>query len=148
MQVRAIREEDYREVISVIDEWWGGRQMAAMLPKLFFIHFQDTSFVVEDEGKIVAFLVGLVSQTAPDEAYIHFVGVDPNYRKQQLGNRLYQLFFERAVEKGCRKVRCITSPVNEGSISFHKRMGFAVERVAEDYDGQGQSRVLFIKQIG
>jgi hypothetical protein len=26
-------------VIAVIDEWWGGRPMAGMLPRLFFDHF-------------------------------------------------------------------------------------------------------------
>ena len=38
-----------------------------MLPKLFFLHFEGTSFVAEDdEGKLVAFLIGFLSQTDPD----------------------------------------------------------------------------------
>ena len=51
--------------------------MAAMLPKLFFVHFRDTSFVAEDDGGSPGFLCGFRSQTFDDEAYIHFVGVDP-----------------------------------------------------------------------
>jgi ribosomal protein S18 acetylase RimI-like enzyme len=147
MEIRAVEEKDYGQVISVINDWWGGRQMADMLPKLFFIHFRDTSFVVEDAGRIVAFLIGFVSQTYPNEAYIHFIGVHPEYRKQKLGNRLYELFFERVQAKGCDTVRCVTSPVNEGSIAFHTRIGFEIERVAPDYDGKGQSRVLFVKKL-
>ena len=71
---------DYGAVIGVVDQWWGGRSMAAMLPKLFFVHFRDTSFVMDDDGEIAGFLCGFRSQTHADEAYIHFVGVDPERR--------------------------------------------------------------------
>jgi RimJ/RimL family protein N-acetyltransferase len=60
---------------------------------------------------------------------------------------------------GCRIVRCITSPVNKGSIAFHRRLGFSVKNdaiektiddvsVFEDYDGEGEDRVLFFKNLG
>jgi hypothetical protein len=42
VQIRPLRSADYRPVISVIDDWWGGRRMADMLPRLFFEHFSDT----------------------------------------------------------------------------------------------------------
>ena len=38
--------------------------MAAMLPKLFFVHFRDTSFVAEDDGDLAGFLCGFRSQTS------------------------------------------------------------------------------------
>lgn len=37
--IRQVEQHDYPSIISVVDEWWGGRPMAAMLPKLFFVHF-------------------------------------------------------------------------------------------------------------
>jgi hypothetical protein len=43
-QIRQLGTGDYPLVISVIDQWWGGRQMADKLPRLFFEHFSDTSF--------------------------------------------------------------------------------------------------------
>ncbi|ASS75236.1 GNAT family N-acetyltransferase [Tumebacillus algifaecis] len=147
MEIRAVAEHDYAHVVRVVNDWWGGRSMADMLPKLFFVHFQETSFVVEDAGEVVAFLIGFVSQTFPQEAYIHFVGVHPQYRKQKLGKRLYDLFFERVREKGCTTVRCVTAPMNHGSIAFHTQLGFQIEKVAEDYDGRGQNRVLFVKKV-
>ena len=36
-------------MIQHVNAWWGGREMAPMLPKLFFLHFEGTSFVVEDD---------------------------------------------------------------------------------------------------
>ena len=128
--------------------WWGGREMAPILPKLFFIHFEGTSFVAEDsDGRLVAFLIGFLSQTDADEAYIHFVGVTPEDRGDGLGRALYERFFEEARTNGRTVVRCVTSPVNEGSLAFHEAMGFEVERVVEDYDGPGEDRALLVKQL-
>ena len=155
--IRNAEPSDYRPIISVINAWWGGRSMADMLPKLFFVHFRQTSFVAENGGNIVGFLIGFISQSFPDEAYIHFVGVHPDCRKKGLGQTLYGRFFEKAKAFGCSRVRCVTSPVNNASIAFHLRMGFSMEpgqmtvdgiSVAEDYDGRGEHSVLFVKPLG
>ena len=156
IHIRHIEPSDYPSIIFVVNEWWGGRSMADMLPKLFFVHFRQTSFVAEHSGNVVGFLVGFVSQTFRSEAYIHFAGVHPEFRKRGLGCALYERFFEVVKKEGCDVVRCVTSPVNEGSVSFHLRMGFTMEPskrsiegipIAENYDGKGEDRVLFYKRL-
>ncbi len=146
VQIRHAEPEDFQSVIGVIDDWWGGRQMAAMLPKLFFVHFRDTSFVGERDGRLVAFLCGFRSQTFADEAYIHFVGVDPAERGSGIGRQLYERFFAAVAPR--TTVRAVTSPVNQRSVAFHRALGFEVDRVDEDYDGRGEARVLLVKRLG
>jgi ribosomal protein S18 acetylase RimI-like enzyme len=154
--IRPLRPSDYRPVVSVIDDWWGGRHMADMLPRLFFEHFTDTSFAAERDGDLVGFLVGLRSQSRPGEAYIHFVGVHPGERGRGLGRRLYEHFFAVVRTQGCELVRAVTSPVNQGSIRFHQRLGFDIVPgdaevhgvpVATAYDGDTQDRVRFVKHL-
>lgn len=156
MQIRNAEPRDYYFVSAVINDWWGGRQMRDMLPKLFFTHFRETSFIVEENKAIVGFLNGFYSQTFPDEAYIHFVGVHPDYRTAGVARMLYERLFEVVRANGRHVVRCVTSPVNKTSIAFHLRMGFEIEAgdqvedgvsVHADYDGKGESRVLFVKEF-
>ena len=136
-------------MIGRVNVWWGGREMAPILPKLFFLHFEGTSFVAEDdEGDLAGFLCGFLSQTNPDEAYIHFVGVSPEYRGEGVGRTLYERFFEEVRHQGRTVVRCVTSPINQESVAFHEALGFEVDRVAEDYDGPGEDRVLLAKRLG
>ncbi len=142
MTIRHAEPDDYPRVVAVIDDWWGGRSMAAMLPKLFFIHFRDTSFVAEEDGELAGFLCGFCSQTFEDEAYVHFVGIDPARRGSGLGRELYERFFAAVAPRSV--VRAVTSPLNERSIAFHRAIGFEVEQVVEDYDGQGAARALFV----
>lgn len=157
MRLRAVREADHGPVVSVVDGWWDERPMAQKLPRLFFRHFGDTSFIAEDDGALVGFLLGFVSQSAIGEAYVHFVGVHPEYRARGVGRRLYGAFFEEARRRECDTVRCITSPTNRDSIAFHARMGFEIlagDGEADgvsfhtDYDGEGEDRVLFSRTLG
>jgi ribosomal protein S18 acetylase RimI-like enzyme len=145
--VRHAEPADHARVAQVVDDWWGGRRMHDMLPRLFFVHFRQTSFVAEEEGRLVGFLAGFLSQTHPDEAYIHFVGVDPERRGSGIARDLYERFYAAARADGRSLVRCVTAPVNKGSVAFHERMGFSVEGVAENYDGGGESRVLLVRRI-
>ena len=146
--IRHAKPSDYGRVIGRVNVWWGGRDMAPMLPKLFFLHFEGTSFIAEsDDGKLVAFLIGFVSQTNPEEAYVHFVGVAPTERGSGVGRSLYVRFFSVVAGNGCTCVRCVTSPVNEDSVAFHESLGFTVESVVPDYDGPGEDRVLLVKQL-
>jgi ribosomal protein S18 acetylase RimI-like enzyme len=146
LAVRHAEPTDHARVAAVIDAWWGGRQMAAMLPRLFFVYFRPTSFVLERDGELAGFLCGFVSQTDPDEAYVHFVGVDPGRRGSGLGRLLYERFFAAVAPRTC--VRAVTSPLNESSVAFHRRLGFEIDRVDEDYDGRGKARVLLVKRLG
>jgi predicted GNAT superfamily acetyltransferase len=146
MEIRNAEPYDYARVIAVVDDWWGGRRMAAMLPKLFFIHFRDTSFVAEDDGELAGFLCGFRSQTYDDEAYVHFVGVDPRRRGAGLGRLLYERFFEAVKPRTI--VRAVTSPVNQQSVAFHRSLGFETDRVDTSYDGAGEARVLLVKNLG
>ena len=122
--------------------------MAPALPQLFFLHFDGTSFVAEDDGgELAGFLCGFLSQTSSEEAYIHFVGVSPERRGEGIERSLYERFFEEARGGHRSVVRCVASPGDEDSVAFHDALGFRVDRVAKDYDGPGEDRVLLVKRL-
>ena len=156
MVIRNAVESDYIKVISVINDWWGGRQMADMLPRLFFKHFGETSFIMEENGEMLAFLVGFISPAHQNEAYIHFFGVNPNCRKQGIGRKMYQHFDSQVKQKGVDTVHLVTSIVNKTSIAYHTKVGFSIDKgdcevdgiqVHTDYDGIGSKMVVFTKKI-
>jgi ribosomal protein S18 acetylase RimI-like enzyme len=154
--IRQATPEDYDYIISSLNDWWDGRQMVDMLPRLFFEHFGDTSFVAEIDGRIAGFITGFLSQQHTSDAYIHFAGVDPEYRGHGIARSLYERFFSAVTERGRTVVKCVTSPVNGESVAFHRHMGFTVRpgdaeragvQIHENHDGPGQDRVLFMKNL-
>ena len=83
--------------------------MGDLLPRPFFSEFRSTSFIVERDGKVVAFLVDFLSQTNSDEAYTHAVAVAPAWRGRGLVRVLYERFGEVGKRRGRRRTRTITS---------------------------------------
>lgn len=153
---RKLKPEDHEKIIKAMPHWWNGRDLVHMVPKLFAVHFQNTSFVVETGEELCAFLVGFMSPTFSDEAYIHFVGVDPKFRKYGIGKELYQCFFALVQSNGRSVVRCCTSPVNKGSIAFHQSLGFQIEHgdgvidgipVTLNHNRPGDHKVQFTKHL-
>lgn len=150
--LRNLREEDQPAVIDAVTRWWNmpnTSHLPLLLPRLFFQHFTDTSWVLEGpSGELTAFLVGFRSQSHPLVAYVHFVGVDPALRRGGTARALYDHFFAQMRALGCSEVHCITGPSNTGSQAFHTALGFTVAGPLEDYDGPGQTRMTFVRSIG
>ena len=145
-KIRRAVPGDYDTIASVLNDWWG-REVLPGLPRLFLDHFYASSLIVEDDGKMIGFLVGFVSPSAPDEGYIHYVAVDPAYRDRGIARRLYEEFIAWVKPQGCRLLHAITAPVNETSIAFHRRMGFDVAGPVPDYNGPGRHMMVFTRSL-
>ncbi len=153
MKIEQINSSDYNNIISNLNEWWGGRNMTDMLPKLFFKHFNNTSFIIRNHESILGFIIGFISQSDNRKAYVHFIGVNPKHRNEGIGRALYEHFFQVVKEKGVSEVECLTSLINKSSIKFHTKVGFNIQTgdllseegisYFKDYDGKGEDRVLF-----
>jgi len=149
--------DDWDRVMAVMPEWWGGRDLRSMLPKIFFEHFRHTSLIAEHEDHLLGFLVGFFCADHDGEAYIHFVGVDPGWRRAGLAGDLYRRFIALARADGRTMVRAVTAPVNEGSVAFHTALGFSILPgdaevdglpVTTDHGPQGDHVVRFELRLG
>jgi GNAT superfamily N-acetyltransferase len=121
-------EADYSRISRVMDDWWGGREISRLLPRLWLQHFTGTSWIAEGgDGRLAGFLIGFMSADRPEVAYCHFIATDPNRRGKGLGRALYERFFEDGRAAGRSVVHAITWPANRLSLGFHRSMGFEVQ---------------------
>lgn len=145
MQTRGITKDDFDEIVTVMDQWWGGPAGMKPLP-IFYYEWGDDALVVEDNGTMVGFLLGFVTQRQPRIGYVHLVGIHPQYRRRGVGKALYEEFARRAEAQGASAIKAITSPGNEGSVEFHRALGFQIEEVS-DYAGPGRARFVFTRAL-
>jgi ribosomal protein S18 acetylase RimI-like enzyme len=159
VQFRRPVEADHARLVGQVDEWWGGRKVHQLLPRLWFQHFTGTSWLVEDAaGSAIGFLVGFISPDHPDQAYVHMLATSPNHRGAGLGRALYERFVEDMEARGVRRVTAITWPGNRVSVQFHRALGFTpvdgpgTQRLYgtpayPDYDAEGDDRVVFSREL-
>ncbi len=135
LTIRHAQPRDWQPVTDAMPRWWGGRDLRAMLPRVFFEHFRDTSFVAEYEERPVAFLVGFLCPSHDDEAYVHFVGVDPPGGARGWHETCTGASADAARAAGRSRVRAVTSVVNRDSLAFHQRLGFVLLPGEFEVDG-------------
>jgi ribosomal protein S18 acetylase RimI-like enzyme len=145
--LRTATAADFDPIIAVVDDWWG-RPIRHALPRVFLDHFHATSAIAESDGALAGFLIGFLSPSQPDAAYIHFVGVDPARRGHGLARVLYERFFALAAADERQVIRAITAATNAQSIAFHTAMGFTVTPPIPNYDGDSAPKVLFERRLG
>ena len=152
-------EADHARIVGLVDEWWGGRRMRALLPRLWFQHFAATSWIAEaPDGRLAGFVVAFISQDDPTSGYVHMIAADPNHRRGGIGRALYERVFDDLAASGVGSVTAITWPGNRQSVAFHRAIGFRVDDgpgtqnlygtpAYADYDGDGDDRVVFVRDL-
>lgn len=145
MEIRGITKSDYDHVVSVLDRWWGGPSREQAHP-IFFYELGGQALIAEEEGELIGFLLGFLAPTDPPTAYVHLVGINPEHRRRGVGKELYEVFAKRAGSAGARQMKAITNVGNEGSIDFHRALGFDVSEVP-DYAGPNRGRVVFVRPL-
>jgi ribosomal protein S18 acetylase RimI-like enzyme len=159
LHYRRPTEADHAGLAVVVDEWWSGRRVRHLLPRLWFRHFTSTSWLAETEGgRVVGFIVGYLSPDRPDEGCVHLVGVDPNLRRRGIGRELEARFAADLRARGARRVTATVPPGDRIALRFHLAVGFRVLEdpattpihgtpAVADYDGPGDDRALLVHDL-
>jgi ribosomal protein S18 acetylase RimI-like enzyme len=135
---------DLRSILSELDQFWSERDMGFLHQALYVHEFGQTSVVAEEDGRILAYLLGFVSQDST--GYIHAAAVRREARGRGLARQLYARFEELVRVRGASSLKAITDPENSGSRAFHEALGFTIEEV-EDYSPSGGARLVFRRSL-
>ena len=145
MQVRGLTKDDYDYLVTVIDRWWGGPSGIPMHP-IFFYELGHYALVAEEDGAVVGFLFGFITDVAPRTGYVHMVGIHPEHRRHGVGKRLYEAFFENARKASATRIKTIAVIGDERPVAFHRALGFEVIEDA-NYAGPSRARLVFMKSL-
>jgi GNAT superfamily N-acetyltransferase len=146
MLPRALTKADFDHVVEVIDRWWGG-PISTFAHPIFFYELGEDALVVEENGQIIGFLLGFVSNKPVKTGYVHLVGIHPDHRRRGVGRLLYEAFTQNCQRQGCERMKAITTQSNEGSLRFHLAVGWVAQEV-EHYAGPGRKRIVFTRDLG
>jgi len=155
LNIRTLTKQNFDFLVTQVDDWWG-RPVHYLLHPIFLYQFGNTALGAFLQDQPIGFLLGFVSQTQKDMAYIHLAGVAPSRRRKGFGRLLYTSFFYMAAGLGCRTVRAITSPCNAASVAFHRHMGFVItddcgndlsNKPVTDYAGPGEDRYVLTRTL-
>lgn len=136
---------EFHQVVADHHRYWGERDLRALHLQAMVQEFGSTSLVARDQdgSGIQGYLFGFV--TPGGVGYVHLIATRDDARGAGLGRRLYEAFAEVAQAEGATRLKAITSMTNQGSIAFHRRLGFEVE-IAQDYYGPGHGPMVVFRR--
>lgn len=152
-------EADYDTLITVVDEWWAGRPVRRLVPRLWLRHFAGTSWLAREEGgRPVGVAIGLASHDRLDTACLYLLGVEPNRRRQGIGRALAARIDADAAAAGADRIETVIPTGEPIALAFLRAAGYAVAAepglrpihgvpAHADYDGPGEDRIVLVRQL-
>lgn len=161
MKITTAAPEDFMAIY----EFVGDIEELVQLPRHFYrvmlLHFGDSIFVARDQGAIVGFALGFVSQRHPDVFFMYQIGVAAPYRGRGIAQELIRHAEDYAREHGCSRMWGTVETGNMQSRRFFEKLGCRNvsspehgEVIVEDgtpalhnYYGTGTDQVLYEKKV-
>lgn len=102
----------------------------------------QTIFLILKDNKVV----GDVSYEKNADGSVYFSGlvVDPKFQGMSIGRKATEIILEEV--KDAKKIYLVTHPENMPAIKLYSSLGFVVKEQKENYYGDGQPRVLMVKE--
>ena len=145
VRIEPMTLSDLADVLAEHHQFWGERDLRFLHQRVFVQEFGDTCLTARDAGnRIAGYLIGFT--TPRRVGYIHAVAVRDEARGTGCGQALYQAFAAIATAHGAEQLKAITTVTNDGSIAFHRRLGFDVRQV-DDYSGPGVPRMVMTRPL-
>jgi len=112
MIFRQAREEEFLNVFEFVSHCKPLESYAEHVYKIMLRHFNNSCFVVEEEKKIVGFVLGFVSQTDMKTYFLWQVGISPDKQGKGLGGKLLDFLEKKVKGLGCKRIELTIDPQN------------------------------------
>lgn len=139
MEIRNLRLEDLDRVLEISQ-----KSLPQPWPRSEFEKYIEGAFVAEENGKIIGFIIGKISE---DIGQIKLIAVDPSYQEKGIGRKLVEHLLNYLKENRARRVLARSRTKNKAGINFLKNSGFKIIETIEKYYPNGENAYLMKKEL-
>lgn len=144
VQIREVTEKDLSTILSIEYKCFKDPYPLSLLNRLRVMH-PDGFLVAEADGKVVGYVIVVIKWGAT--GHIMAIGVDPIYRRQQIGSTLIKHAMDRLRAKGAKLVRLEVRKSNIGAQQFYLKLGFNRMEEIPYYYEDGETAIAMERSI-
>ena len=138
VRIRDLNPTDMQAILSIEYKCFKDPYPLSLLNRLHAMH-PDGFLVAEAHGKVVGYVIGVIRWGAM--GHILAIGVDPLYRKQNIGSTLMKRIIGRLRAKGAKLVRLEVRKSNVEAQQFYFKLGFRQREEIPYYYEDGEAAV-------
>ena len=127
IMVRNYQESDYQGLIHLLGDVYDSEIPKDILESNYLSSSRSILVATNENGLIVgcAFIEIQIDYVRPKKiAYITYVAVDVNYRKQGIGKKLMSAVEDICIDKGCSAIELTSANFRTGAHAFYESLGF------------------------
>jgi ribosomal-protein-alanine N-acetyltransferase len=121
VDIRGVTQKDLQVVLGIEYKCFKDPYPLALLNRLR-VMYPDGFLVAVADSKIVGYVIGVIRWGAT--GHILAIGIDPSYRRQQIGSALMERIIDRLRAKGAKTIRLEVRKSNSGAQQFYLKLGF------------------------
>ena len=134
MEIRQCRKEDLDEIYEI-------ERLSFKYPYppfIFYSYLGKLFFVLEDNKKIIGYVVG-----DKERNLVVSIAIHPKYRRRGYGKMLMEHLLKHMNGEVVLQVR----KSNKGAIQFYKKLGFKEKKELKRYYMDGENAILMVKKL-
>ena len=138
VRIRDVTPKDMQAILTIEYKSFKDPYPLGLLNRLYSMH-PDTFLVAEVDEKVVGYVIGALRWGAT--GHILSIGVDPPYRRHQIGSTLMYHVMNRLRAKGANLVRLEVRKSNIEAQQFYLKLGFTKREEIPYYYEDGETAV-------
>jgi ribosomal protein S18 acetylase RimI-like enzyme len=103
---------------------------------------KNKMFIIQRDGSAVGTI--MYEFKKPNHVYISGLVIDPDFQRQGIGRAAMIKLLDSL--KSVNRIDMVTHPDNAAALSLYDSLGFLVESRKENYFGDGEPRLILVKQ--
>jgi len=138
VRIRDVTQKDLQAILGIEYKCFKDPYPLALLNRLYAMH-PDGFLVAVAEGKVVGYVIGVIRWGAT--GHILAIGIDPSYRRQQVGSALMERMMDHLRAKRAKLLRLEVRKSNLGARQFYLKLGFREMEEIPYYYEDGETAV-------
>jgi ribosomal-protein-alanine N-acetyltransferase len=142
--IRDATQRDMQAVLGIEYKCFKDPYPLALLNRLRVMHPGGFLVAVAD-GKVVGYVIGVIRWGTT--GHILAIGIDPSYRRQQIGSALMERVINRLRARGAKTIRLEVRKSNLGAQQFYLKLGFREMGEIPYYYEDGETAVAMERSV-
>ena len=130
VQVVPMRRRHLRSVLHIESQVYPRPWTLGLFLSELNLHAARSYFVARAEGKVVGYAGLMLSM---EDAHVTTLAVDPEWRRQKLGQRLMVVLAREALRRGATNLTLEVRMSNEAAQALYRRFGLAPAGIRKGY---------------
>ena len=142
--IEIMRKEDLAQIVDLEKKCFNDAWNLEQIENELEVNPFSNGYMLKENDKVVAY--AFMWETF-EMAQIARIGVDPDQRKKNYGQKMMEELFEKARSGGCEYMSLEVRESNTAAIKLYEKLGFVTVNVSKGYYSDNENAIVMTRAL-